>query len=80
MNNQEKSKLYTLLAFLLGYVLIENLNTNEQNSFGNWLMLVSQVLSTNGSYSFNNAPDDIDIKNMFYKFKNSVDQVNDMIK
>ena len=81
MNNKDKSKLYTTLAFLLGYILIENLTTDEQNSFGNWLMLVGQMISTNSSYQFNDKEiDEIDITDTFHKFKNSVNRVDDIIK
>ena len=48
--NRESSKLITLTAFLIGYFLIDNLNSNEQNALGNWLMLIAQVLCTNAFY------------------------------
>ena len=48
--NRETSKLITITAFLIGYVLIDRLNSNEQNALGNWLMLTAQVLCTNAFY------------------------------
>ncbi len=43
-------KLFTLSAVGLGYLLIDDLNSNEQNALGNWLMLTAQVLCTNAYY------------------------------
>ena len=37
---------FTLTAFIIGYILCQNLNTNEQNSLGNWFELLGQVLET----------------------------------
>lgn len=50
--NREVSKLITLTAFMIGYILIDNLNSNEQNALGNFFMLVGQTLSTSGSENF----------------------------
>lgn len=43
-------KLFSLSAVAIGYLLIDDMTANEQNAFGNWLMLVAQVLSTNAFY------------------------------
>lgn len=40
---------FTTSAFIIGYLLIDDLNPAEQNSVGNWFMLVGQVLSTNSA-------------------------------
>ncbi len=40
---------YTTSAFIIGLLLIDNLTPVEQNSVGNWLMMVGQVLETNAS-------------------------------
>lgn len=40
---------FTILAFIIGYSLIDDLNANEQNAVGNWLLLIGQVLETNGA-------------------------------
>ena len=61
----EEDKMLTTLAFILGYILIDNLSSTEQNALGNWLMLVSQTLCTNGSYTFNKEDFDIIIDNDF---------------
>lgn len=51
MNNMDP-KLLTLSAIIIGYVLIDELNSTEQNALGNWFMLIGQVLCTNGSENF----------------------------
>lgn len=42
-------KTFTLLATIIGYMLIDDLTVSEQNSLGNFLMLVGQILETNAS-------------------------------
>lgn len=43
-------KLFTLSAIAVGYLLIDDTTSNEQNALGNWLMLTAQVLCTNAFY------------------------------
>ena len=43
-------KTFSVSAIIVGYLLIDNLTANEQNSLGNWLMLTAQVLCTNAFY------------------------------
>ena len=50
--NRKTSKLITITAFLIGYVLIDRLNSNEQNALGNFFMLIGQTLCTSGSENF----------------------------
>ena len=40
---------FSLSAIAIGYVLSEDLNPSEQNSIGNWFMLIGQVLCTNAA-------------------------------
>lgn len=40
---------FTLSAIVVGFLLIDDLNPSEQNSIGNWFMMVGQVLCTNAS-------------------------------
>lgn len=86
MEKEQEAKLYTIAAFLLGYILIDNLSSTEQNALGNWLMLVSQTLCTNGSYNFNKewkshiSPSQPDIKNMMNVMRDSLDKVGEIIK
>ncbi len=41
--------IYTSSAFILGILLCDNLTPAEQNSLGNWFMMVGQALSTNSA-------------------------------
>lgn len=43
-------KLFSLSAVAVGYILIDDTTALEQNALGNWLMLIAQVLCTNGFY------------------------------
>ena len=59
------SKLFSLSAVAVGYLLIDDTTANEQNALGNWLMLVAQILCTNAFYkqvmqerSLNNTKND----------------------
>ncbi len=40
---------YNLIAVAIGIVLVDDLNANEQNSLGNWFMLLGQYLDTNAA-------------------------------
>lgn len=51
-SNREASKMVTLTAFLIGYILIDHLNSNEQNAVGNFFMLIGQTLCTSGGENF----------------------------
>ena len=44
------AKAFSFSAIVVGYLLIDDLTANEQNAFGNWLMLTAQVLRTNAFY------------------------------
>lgn len=65
---RERAKLLTLTAFLIGYSLTDVLNSTEQNSVGNFFMLLGQTLCTNAAENFrrgqrtnselNNNPED----------------------
>lgn len=43
------SSLFTISAFTIGLILCDDLTPAEQNSLGNWFMLVGQALCTNSS-------------------------------
>lgn len=43
------ANVFTFSAIAVGYFLIDQLTPAEQNSLGNWFMLVGQVLATNAS-------------------------------
>ncbi len=42
-------KQFTLVSILIGFLLIDDLSPNAQNSLGNFLMLVGQVLETSAA-------------------------------
>lgn len=42
-------KVSTALFTFIGFILIDDFNTLEQNVIGNWLMLTAQVIITNAS-------------------------------
>lgn len=42
-------QLYSWLACAVGSLLVGDYNSNEQNSFGNWLILVGQFILTNAA-------------------------------
>lgn len=39
----------TTIAVLLGYLMIDDLTADEQNTLGNFLILIGQVLETNSA-------------------------------
>ena len=39
----------TSLAFILGLILVDNLNSAEQYTFGNWIILLGQTILTNAA-------------------------------
>ncbi len=52
-NNQgisDNPRILTLSAIVLGYALIADYSAYEQNSIGNWFMLVGQLLATNSAF------------------------------
>lgn len=54
-------KTFTLVSVLLGFVLIDDLPADKQNSLGNFIILVGQVIATNAtqqSYVDNQKPDE----------------------
>ena len=42
-------KTYTIASFIVGYLLIGDLDALEQNALGNWLMTVAQILEANSA-------------------------------
>ena len=45
-------KLFSLSAVTVGYLLIDDLDSSEQNALGSWFMLLGQTLCTNASSHF----------------------------
>ena len=53
MNSKEEetaSRVDTLAALIIGYALTYPFNSYVQNSLGNWLMLIGQILETNAAF------------------------------
>ena len=80
-------KAFTLSACVVGFLLLDDMDANEQNALGNWLMLVAQVLCTNAFYRQlqssrnNNSLTDEQIINMMNKMANALHQeINNMKK
>lgn len=82
-------RVFTISAFTIGLILIDDLDSSEQNALGNWLMLVAQVLCTNASDQFvkerrtvaNTIPSkDSDYTiNMLEKMKNAINnEINNL--
>ena len=42
-------KYSTIFAFIIGYILIDELDVNEQNMLGEWIMLIAQTIVTNAN-------------------------------
>lgn len=49
MNDLNRAKSMTLLSVIIGYSLIGNLNSAEQNALGNFFMEIGQILETNSA-------------------------------
>lgn len=43
------SETLVLLGVIIAYVMMDDLNANEQNALGNFLMLIGQALETNAA-------------------------------
>lgn len=80
---------FTLSATVIGFVLIEELNANEQNALGNWFMLIGQVLCTNSSQQSVLNQRNRNLKDILYSkdnlseeelMKKAVDAINRQIK
>jgi hypothetical protein len=52
MSENSSAKLLTITAFLIGFALIDELNSTEQGALGNFFMLMGQTLCTNSSEYF----------------------------
>lgn len=77
---------FTLSAIVIGFLLIDDLSPSEQNSVGNWFMMVGQVLCTNASQqqvlnnstNNNNSPHIVnDINPSMNTLKKTVNQVRE---
>lgn len=56
------SKTLVLLGVIIAYVMMDDLNANEQNALGNFLMLIGQAIEANAAIiqaQQNNSNDDL---------------------
>ncbi len=74
-------KLLTFSAVAVGYLLLDDLDANEQNALGNWLMLVAQVLCTNAYFRQvqtermqNKNFTDTDVMEMMQKMRDAIEK------
>ena len=74
-------KLLTFSAVAVGYLLLDDLDANEQNALGNWLMLVAQVLCTNAYFRQvqtermqNKNFTDTDVMEMMQKMREAIEK------
>ena len=70
----QSSKLMTLSAVAVAYLLMGDMNSNEQNAMANWLMLVAQTLETNAFFTALNSSNQVDDKELLRKLKNALEQ------
>ena len=74
MNSKKEeaaSRVDTLAALIIGYVLTYPFNSYVQNAIGNWFMLLGQVLETNATFlqlyqSNNNTNNQINKQSHYY--------------
>lgn len=67
---------FTTLATIIGYILSLSLTTAEQNSLGNWLELVGQIILTfNAQASANTPPTPSDYYNLVRKVQELENQI-----
>jgi len=79
----------TILAFIIGLLLIDDLNAIEQNMLGEWLMLISQTIVTNANSQsliesrINQNQINInskEAKSIYFPFIYNIDKIRDIIK
>ena len=77
---------FSLTAIAVGYILSNDLDPSQQNTVGNWFMLVGQVLCTNAAQQqvINNNNNDTNGQHIVNDFnmdaiKKSIDKMSDEI-
>lgn len=72
---------YTISAFIVGMILIGDLDNYEQNALGNWFMLVAQVLCTNGNVGHvSNRNSKVNTKSILKKAVNAINEELNQLK
>lgn len=83
--------IFDLSAIIIGFILIDECTPAEQNSIGNWFMLIGQVLCTNSAQQqvINNRTSQSNIGNQHiindsygsdYNNQNQVEMIEKIIK
>ena len=79
----------TIFAFILGLVLIDDLNTSEQNMLGEWIMLIAQTIVTNANSQYmieskvkgdNININSKEVKSIYFPFIYNIDRLKNIIK
>ena len=77
MDYKKKAKTMTFIGFIIGYSLIGNLNSYEQNALGNFFMEIAQILETNSAIEQALNPNNQNINiNEFELIKNAINKIN----
>ncbi len=73
--------IFTLSASAIGFILIDELTPAEQNSLGNWFMLIGQVLCTNASQQqvINNRTNTSNASNQHIINDNNIDLLKKVV-
>lgn len=79
----------TSVSFILGLILVDSLNTAEQNMIGNWIILLGQTILTNASaqnvieskiqgtrYNINSK----EVKSIYNPIYYDINKIRDIIK
>lgn len=78
------ARTYTLSAFVIGYLLIDDATPAEQNSLGNWFMLIGQVLCTNSAQqqviNNRNGTSNTSNQHILNDDENQIEMMNKVIK
>lgn len=49
IKDKKEAQVFTLSAVVVGFLLLQELDLNEQNDLGNWFLLLGQLLCTNAA-------------------------------
>lgn len=73
---------FASLAYLIGLILCDGLNYNEQQSLGNFYNLLGEVMQTIGSQgqNLNDNNSSFNIDNIKSSLKNKIDGLDDIIE
>lgn len=66
---------FTLLAITTGYFITQRLNYEEQNSIGNWLECVGQIILTLSAQNQLLSPSDPNIMNKINDLQNQINEL-----